>query len=67
MHARLTSIQLQPGMTDRWGSERSGFSARTVIVRRDFGLTWNQAFEAGAVMVGNDVRISIELEAVRQA
>ena len=51
---------------DPWGSERAGFSAETVIDRRDFGLTWNQALEAGAVMVGNDVRISIELEAVRQ-
>jgi len=51
---------------DPWGSERAGFSVQTVIDRRDFGLTWNQALEAGAVLVGNDVRISIELEAVRQ-
>ena len=41
---------------DPWGSERAGFSAETVIDRRDFGLTWNQALEAGAVMVANDVR-----------
>ena len=52
---------------DPWGNERAGFSAQTVIDRRDFGLTWNQALEAGAVLVGNDVRITIELEAVRQA
>jgi polyisoprenoid-binding protein YceI len=51
---------------DPWGSERAGFSGHTVIDRRDFGLTWNQALDAGAVLVGNDVRISIELEAVRQ-
>ncbi len=52
---------------DPWGSDRAGFSGQTVIDRRDFGLTWNQALEAGAVLVGNDVRISIEVEAVRQA
>ena len=50
---------------DPWGGERAGFSAQTVIDRRDFGLTWNQALEAGAVMVANDVRISIVLVAVR--
>lgn len=52
-------------MRDPWGGERAGFSAQTVIDRRDFGLTWNQALEAGAVLVSNDVRISIEVEAVR--
>lgn len=51
---------------DPWGNERAGFTGETVIDRRDFGLTWNQALEAGAVLVGNDVRISIELQAVRQ-
>jgi polyisoprenoid-binding protein YceI len=53
--------------TDRWGEERAGFSARTTIDRTDFGLVWNQALEAGAVLVGNSVRISIEVELVRQA
>lgn len=57
---------LEGRQRDPWGSERAGFSAQTVIDRRDFGLTWNQALEAGAVLVGNDTRISIELEAVRQ-
>jgi polyisoprenoid-binding protein YceI len=57
---------LEGRQRDPWGSERAGLSAQTVIDRRDFGLTWNQALEAGAVLVGNDVRISIELEAVRQ-
>jgi polyisoprenoid-binding protein YceI len=51
---------------DPWGNERAGFTGETVIDRRDFGLTWNQALEAGAVLVGNDVRISIELQTVRQ-
>jgi polyisoprenoid-binding protein YceI len=53
--------------TDLWGEERAGFSARTTIDRTDFGLAWNQALEAGGVLVGNSVRISIEVELVRQA
>jgi polyisoprenoid-binding protein YceI len=50
---------------DPWGGERIGFSADTRIDRRDFGLTWNQALEAGGVVVGNDIRIHLEVQAVR--
>ena len=53
-------------VTDPWGGERAGFSATTEIDRRDFGLTWNQALEAGGVLVGNEVRISLEVELVKQ-
>jgi polyisoprenoid-binding protein YceI len=52
---------------DPWGSERAGFTAKGVIDRRDFGLTWNQALEAEGILLGNDVRIEIELEAVLRA
>lgn len=52
--------------TDPWGGERAGFSATTEIDRRDFGLTWNQALETGGVLVGNEVRIALEVELVRQ-
>lgn len=51
---------------DPWGGERVGFRASTTIDRRDYGLTWNQALETGGILVGNDVRISIEVQAVRQ-
>ena len=50
---------------DPWGSRRAGFSARTKIDRRDFGLTWNQALEAGGLLVGEKVDIELEVEAVR--
>jgi polyisoprenoid-binding protein YceI len=52
---------------DPWGGERIGFSARTKIDRRDFGLVYNQALETGGVVVGHEVKISIEVEAIRQA
>ncbi len=42
------------------------FSAKTSLDRKEFGLTWNQALEAGGVMVGDKVEIEIEIEAVKQ-
>lgn len=51
---------------DPWGGERIGFSAKTKLDRRDYGLLWNQAIEAGGVVVGNEVKISIEVQAVKQ-
>lgn len=51
---------------DPWGNERAGFTARTSVDRKEFGLTWNQALETGGVMVGERVDIEIEIEAVRQ-
>ncbi|MGH7622820.1 MAG: YceI family protein, partial [Gemmatimonadaceae bacterium] len=52
---------------DPWGGERVGFSATAKLDRRDYGLVWNQAIESGGVVVGNEVKISIEVEAVKQA
>lgn len=50
---------------DPWGGTRVSFSATTKIDRRDFGLTWNAALEAGGVLVSNDVKIALEVQAVR--
>lgn len=52
--------------TDPWGGERVSFSAETRIDRRDYGLTWNQALETGGLLVSNEIRISLEVQAVRQ-
>jgi len=60
LDAELGGIKADP-----WGSQRAGFSARTKIDRRDFGLTWNQALEAGGLLVGEKVDIELEVEAVR--
>ena len=51
---------------DPWGGERLGFSATTTIDRRDFGLTWNQALETGGIVVGNEIRITLDVEAVKK-
>jgi polyisoprenoid-binding protein YceI len=47
---------------DPWGNDRAGFSGSLKIDRRDFGLTWNQALEAGGVMVSNEVRLTVDVE-----
>lgn len=48
---------------DPWGNTRIGFEAGTTVNRTDFGLTWNSTIEAGGMVVGEDVEISINLEA----
>ncbi|MEK4487479.1 YceI family protein [Psychrobacillus sp. FSL H8-0484] len=48
--------------TNPWGQEVVAFSADTKINRKDFGLVWNQALETGGVLVGEDIKISVELE-----
>lgn len=53
--------------SDPWGNERAGFRAEATIDRQDFGLKWNQALETGGILVGNTVRIVLEVQAVRSA
>jgi polyisoprenoid-binding protein YceI len=54
-------------VTDPWGGRRTGFGARTSILRSDFGIVWNEILEAGGVALGDRVEIGIEIEAVAQA
>jgi polyisoprenoid-binding protein YceI len=55
-----------PPLKDPWGFTRVGASATTRINRKDFGLTWNQALEAGGVLVGDEVKITVDVELVSQ-
>lgn len=52
-------------MKDPWGKQRIGASASTKLSRKEFGLTWNAALETGGVMVGDEVKINIDVEFVR--
>jgi polyisoprenoid-binding protein YceI len=60
-------VDFEGVVKDPWGGERVGFSASGKIDRREFGLTWNQVLEAGGLTVGNDIKIAIEVEAVKTA
>lgn len=53
--------------TDPWGGTRAGFTAETEINRNDFGISYNAALEAGGVLIGEKLKVTIEIEAVKQA
>lgn len=53
-------------LKDPYGNLKIGLSATTKIKRKDFGLTWNAALEAGGVLVGDDVSITLDLQFVKQ-
>jgi polyisoprenoid-binding protein YceI len=55
-----------PEVKDPWGNIKIGASATTKLDRRDFGLVFNVALDAGGVMVGDEVAIELELELARQ-
>ena len=52
---------------DPRGNTRAGAEATTRINRKDFGLVWNQALDAGGVAVGDEVAITIDVEATKRA
>ena len=54
-----------PPGKDPWGNLRIGLSASTKINRKDFGLTWNAALETGGILVGDEVTITLDVEAVK--
>lgn len=49
--------------TNPWGVEVVAFNVEGKVNRKDFGLTWNQALETGGVLVGEDIKISLDLQA----
>lgn len=53
-------------MKDPYGNEKAGFSINGKLNRKDFGLNWNASLEAGGVMVGNEVKITAEVQFVKQ-
>ncbi|MEI6397998.1 MAG: YceI family protein, partial [Pseudomonadota bacterium] len=61
-----TSILTVEGPTapikDPWGKTKRGFTATTKVNRKDFGVSWNKALDGGGVVVGDEVKITIEGE-----
>lgn len=51
--------------TDPWGNTKAGFTAETEISRKEFGLEWNVALETGGVLVGDKVKIQLDIQAVK--
>jgi polyisoprenoid-binding protein YceI len=49
---------------DPWGTEKAAFEAEIVLNRKDFGLNWNAALETGGFLVGDDVKVSLSVQAM---
>ncbi len=62
----LDADPLPPAVKDPWGKWRTGTRATTTLKRKDFGLTWNKALEAGGIAVGEDVELSLEVEFIKR-
>lgn len=62
----VLEVEYQGQVKDPWGNQRVVFSARSSVDRKKYGLNWNQALEAGGVLVGDKVEIDIEVQAVRK-
>ena len=62
----LLEVEFGGIIKDPYGNEKAGFSVNGKINRKDWGLNWNAAIEAGGVMVSDEVRINCEVELLKQ-
>lgn len=62
----VLDIDMGGVVEDPWGNQRSGFVLNGKINRKDFGLNWNKAIEAGGVVVGDEVKMVIEIEGIEE-
>jgi polyisoprenoid-binding protein YceI len=75
LHANLTirgitkpvdfELEFDGVSKDPWGGTRAGFAAETEVNRKDWGLEWNMVLETGGVMLGEKVKIQLEIQAVK--
>lgn len=70
MHGVTESVKIKAEQTGEgtnpWGVDVVGFEGSTKINRKNFGLNWNAALEKGGVLVGDEIKISLELQVARQ-
>ncbi|MEG3616003.1 YceI family protein [Isoptericola haloaureus] len=59
-------VAFEGAAVDPFGNKRAGFESELVINRKDFGLTWNAALETGGVLVGEKVKIALDVSAIEQ-
>jgi Uncharacterized conserved protein len=66
-HPVSLSVEYGGIMADPWGNVKAGFSITGKIKRKDWGLNWNAALEAGGVLVGEEVKINCDIELAKAA
>jgi polyisoprenoid-binding protein YceI len=59
------NLEVLGTVTDPWGNERAGFSASVKINRKDYGLSYNSMMEAGGLVVGDEIKITLEIEGIK--
>lgn len=64
-HRIKLDVEFGGVMTDPWGNKKAGFTINGKINRKDWGLNWNAALEAGGVLVSDEVRISCEVQLMK--
>lgn len=66
-HELTLDVEQTGGGKDPWGNQRLGFVAKGSLQRSEFGLKWNQALEAGGVLVSDKVDLEVEVQVVQSA
>lgn len=61
------TAKIGQAITDPWGMKRRAASASAVVNRKEFGLSWNQILEAGSLLVGEEVKLNLEVQATASA
>ncbi|HMP88586.1 MAG TPA: YceI family protein [Kiritimatiellia bacterium] len=59
-------ISIVGPITDPWGNQRIGFSGSTRINRHDYGVSWSKTMDGGGLVVGDEVRLIIDIEAIKK-
>ena len=65
-HPVTLELDFQGSSPDPFGNQRAGFEGRTTINRKDWGLTWNVAIEGGGILVGDKVKLELDVSAVKR-
>lgn len=60
------ATEFEGQVQDPYGKQRAGFTAETTLSRKEFGLKWNALLETGGAVVGDRVKVTLHIEAVRQ-
>jgi len=65
-HPVELDVEYQGMAQSPWGTMSAGFSATTTLNRKNWGLTWNQALETGGILVGDELKVEIEIELLKE-
>jgi polyisoprenoid-binding protein YceI len=65
-HPVVLDLEFQGSAVDPFGNNRTGFEGKTTINRKDWGLTWNAALETGGVLIGEKVKVELDVSAIKR-